>query len=70
MIKGLQVLLLRLDSTFHDAIARFTYLQLQRFVQLTLATPLRKATKNKKEIIRTYICTLTHSYSALHGYSL
>jgi cytoplasmic FMR1 interacting protein len=37
---------------FTDAIRRNVYQELQDFVQLTLREPMRKATKNKKDLIR------------------
>lgn len=52
MIKGLQVLMARMETVFTDAIRRNIYAELQDFVQLTLREPLRKATKNKKDLIR------------------
>ncbi len=52
MIKGLQVLMLRMESVFMDAIRRNIYAELQDFVQVQLRDPLRKAIKNKREVIR------------------
>ena len=52
MIKGLQVLMARMETVFADAIRRHVYSELQDFVQLTLREPLRKAVKNKKDLIR------------------
>lgn len=52
MIKGLQVLMARMETVFIDAIRRNIYAELQDFVQLTLREPLRKAIKNKKDLIR------------------
>jgi len=40
------------ETVFTDAIRRNVYQELQDFVQLTLREPLRKATKNKKDLIR------------------
>jgi len=52
MIKGLQVLMARIETVFIDAIRRNIYAELQDFVQLALREPLRKAIKNKKDLIR------------------
>ena len=52
MIKGLQMLMLRMESVFMEAIRRNIYAELQDFVQVTLREPLRKAIKNKREVIR------------------
>lgn len=52
MIKGLQVLMARMETVFIDAIRRNIYAELQDFVQLALREPLRKAIKNKKDLIR------------------
>lgn len=54
MIKGLQVLMARMETVFTDAIRRNIYAELQDFVQLVLRDPLRKAIKNKKDLIRRY----------------
>lgn len=53
MIKGLQVLMSRMESVFLDSIRRNIYQELQDFVQKDLRDPLRKAIKNKKELLRT-----------------
>lgn len=50
MIKGLQLLMSRMESVFMDAIRRHLYLQLQDLVQLFLRDPLRKAIKKKHDI--------------------
>lgn len=55
MIKGLQVLMARMETVFIDAIRRNIYAELQDFVQLTLREPLRKAIKNKKDLIRRFV---------------
>ena len=52
MIKGLQVLMARMETVFIDAIRRNIYAELQDFVQLALREPLRKTIKNKKDLIR------------------
>jgi cytoplasmic FMR1 interacting protein len=56
MIKGLQVLMARMETVFADAIRRSIYAELQDFVQLLLREPLRKAIKNKKDLIRRLVC--------------
>lgn len=58
MIKGLQVLMARMETVFVDAIRRNIYAELQDFVQLILREPLRKAIKNKKDLIRRFENTL------------
>lgn len=58
MVKGLQVLMNRMESVFVDAIRRAIYADLQDFVQLTLREPLRKAVKNKKDVVRTMISSV------------
>lgn len=54
MIKGLQVLMARMETVFVDAIRRNIYAELQDFVQLALREPLRKIIKNKKDLIRRF----------------
>ena len=51
MIKGLQVLMGRMEAVFMDAIRRSIYLQLQEMIQLFLREPLRKAIKHKYDIV-------------------
>lgn len=58
MIKGLQVLMARMETVFTDAIRRNIYAELQDFVQLILRDPLRKAIKNKKDLIRSIIVSV------------
>ncbi|KAG0718012.1 Cytoplasmic FMR1-interacting protein [Chionoecetes opilio] len=58
MIKGLQVLMARMEVVFLDSIRRNIYQELQDFVQLTLRDPLRKAIKNKKELLRTILVSV------------
>ncbi|XP_044741705.1 cytoplasmic FMR1-interacting protein [Chrysoperla carnea] len=58
MIKGLQVLMARMETVFTDAIRRHIYAELQDFVQLVLREPLRKAIKNKKDLIRSIIVSV------------
>lgn len=45
----------RMETVFTDAARRHVYFELQQFVQLKLREPLRKAVKNKKEVIRSII---------------
>ncbi len=58
MIKGLQVLMARMETVFTDAIRRNIYQELQDFVQLQLRDPLRKSIKNKKDLIRSIIVSV------------
>ncbi|OQR79720.1 cytoplasmic FMR1-interacting protein-like [Tropilaelaps mercedesae] len=55
MIKGLQVLMSRMETVFTDAARRHVYFELQQFVQVSLREPLRKAVKNKKEVVRSIV---------------
>ena len=55
MMKGLQLLMLRMESEFLEAIRRHVYAQLQDFVQVVLRDPLRKTIRHKRELIRTYV---------------
>ncbi|XP_039954773.1 cytoplasmic FMR1-interacting protein [Bactrocera neohumeralis] len=58
MIKGLQVLMARIETVLCEAIRRNIYAELQDFVQLTLREPLRKSVKNKKDLIRSIIMSV------------
>lgn len=58
MVKGLQVLMTRMETVFSDAVRRSIYAELQEFVQRTLREPLRKALKNKKDLVRTLISSV------------
>ncbi|KAL7645445.1 UNVERIFIED_CONTAM: hypothetical protein RMT77_003831 [Armadillidium vulgare] len=58
MIKGLQVLMARMETVFLDSIRRNIYQELQDFVQKDLRDPLRKAIKNKKELLRTILVSI------------
>lgn len=58
MIKGLQVLMGRMESVFNHAIRHTVYAALQDFSQVTLREPLRQAIKKKKNVIQR---------SAFHG---
>lgn len=58
MIKGLQVLMSRIETVLCDSIRRHIYSELQDFVQISLRDPLRKAVKNKKDLIRSIIMSV------------
>lgn len=58
VLQGLQVLMARMETVFTDAIRRHIYAELQDFVQLVLREPLRKAIKNKKDLIRSIIVSV------------
>ncbi|XP_065556681.1 cytoplasmic FMR1-interacting protein-like isoform X2 [Artemia franciscana] len=58
MIKSLQVLMARMETVFNDAIRRHIYSELQDFVQIGLREPLRKAIKNKRDLIRSVIVSV------------
>ncbi|XP_072014112.1 cytoplasmic FMR1-interacting protein 1-like [Amphiura filiformis] len=49
MIKGLQVLLNRMGSEFHEAIETTIFAEMQDFVQITLRDPIRTAVKKKRK---------------------
>lgn len=66
MIKGLQVLMARMETVFIDAIRRNIYAELQDFVQLALREPLRKAIKNKKDLIRRLALIIISIYYILY----
>ncbi|XP_041358058.1 cytoplasmic FMR1-interacting protein-like isoform X2 [Gigantopelta aegis] len=55
MIKGLQLLMARMESVFMDAIRRHIYAELQDFVQLFLREPLRKSIKKRNDVIKVII---------------
>lgn len=52
MIKGLQLLMSRMESVFMDAIRRHIFAELQDFVQVRLRDILRKAIKKKSDVIK------------------
>lgn len=54
MIKGLQVLMGRMESVFNHAIRHTIYSALQDFAQVTLRDPLRQAIKKKKNVIQRF----------------
>ncbi|TRY88802.1 hypothetical protein DNTS_015017 [Danionella cerebrum] len=51
MIKGLQVLMGRMESVFNQAIRHTIYSALQDFAQMTLREPLRQAVRKKKNVL-------------------
>ncbi|XP_026121450.1 cytoplasmic FMR1-interacting protein 1 homolog isoform X1 [Carassius auratus] len=55
MIKGLQVLMGRMESVFNHAIRHTIYAALQDFAQVTLREPLRQAIKKKKNVIQSIL---------------
>uniref|UniRef100_A0A7N6B4R2 Cytoplasmic FMR1 interacting protein 1 n=1 Tax=Anabas testudineus TaxID=64144 RepID=A0A7N6B4R2_ANATE len=55
MIKGLQVLMGRMESVFNHAIRHTIYSALQDFSQVTLRDPLRQAIKKKKNVIQSVL---------------
>uniref|UniRef100_A0A2K6F0E2 Cytoplasmic FMR1-interacting protein n=1 Tax=Propithecus coquereli TaxID=379532 RepID=A0A2K6F0E2_PROCO len=55
MIKGLQVLMGRMESVFNHAIRHTVYAALQDFAQVTLREPLRQAIKKKKNVIQSVL---------------
>ncbi|XP_025103789.1 cytoplasmic FMR1-interacting protein 2-like isoform X2 [Pomacea canaliculata] len=58
MIKGLQLLMARMESVFVEAIRNHLYFKLQELVQQLLRDPLRKAVKKKNDIIERIIKTV------------
>ncbi|XP_053399050.1 cytoplasmic FMR1-interacting protein-like [Mercenaria mercenaria] len=52
MIKGLQLLMSRMESVFMDAIRRHIYAELQDFVQLELRDPIRKSIKKGHDVVK------------------
>ncbi|KFO19736.1 Cytoplasmic FMR1-interacting protein 1 [Fukomys damarensis] len=55
MIKGLQVLMGRMESVFNHAIRHTVYAALQDFSQVTLREPLRQAIRKKKNVIQSVL---------------
>ncbi|MGH0116617.1 UNVERIFIED_CONTAM: hypothetical protein FKN15_012212 [Acipenser sinensis] len=51
MIKGLQVLMGRMESVFNQAIRNTIYSALQDFAQMSLREPLRQAVRKKKNVL-------------------
>ncbi|KAG7228722.1 hypothetical protein INR49_008500 [Caranx melampygus] len=55
MIKGLQVLMGRMESVFNHAIRHTIYSALQDFAQITLRDPLRQAIKKRKNVVQSVL---------------
>lgn len=55
MIKGLQTIMLRMESTFRDAIQHTTYAEIQKFVQDKLRDIIRKAISKNKDFTKTIL---------------
>lgn len=51
MVKGVQVLIGKMEAEFSCAIRRHIYSELQDFIQLTIKDPLNKAIKHKKDFL-------------------
>ncbi|CAB1314481.1 unnamed protein product [Coregonus sp. 'balchen'] len=66
MIKGLQVLMGRMESVFNQAIRNTIYAALQDFAQMTLREPLRQAVRKKKNVLIRYQTACTHSCSTIN----
>lgn len=67
MIKGLQVLMGRMESVFNHAIRHTVYAALQDFSQVTLREPLRQAIKKKKNVIQRSALLHTPPYTIIHS---
>jgi len=52
MIKGLQVLMLRLESVLTEAIQRHIYLELQNFVQNNITAMINSLDKPRSEVTK------------------
>ena len=66
MIKGLQVLMGRMESVFNHAIRHTVYAALQVFSQVPLREPLRQAIK-KKNVIQRSALLHTPPYTIIHS---
>ena len=51
MIKGLYVVMSRLETVFSEAAKHCIHAEIQDFIQVTLREPLRKASKNSKKTL-------------------
>uniref|UniRef100_UPI00358DFFAE cytoplasmic FMR1-interacting protein 2-like n=1 Tax=Myxine glutinosa TaxID=7769 RepID=UPI00358DFFAE len=51
MVKGLQVLMGRMESVFSQAVRHTVYAALQDFAKIALREPLRQATKKRKNVV-------------------
>ncbi|VDN31107.1 unnamed protein product [Cylicostephanus goldi] len=60
MIKGLQSLLGRIESSLSNAIRRHVYTELQTFVQHAFNEPIQKAVKGKKDLLARKYCLEAH----------
>lgn len=67
MIKGLQVLMGRMESVFNHAIRHTIYSALQDFAQVTLREPLRQAIKKKKNVIQRFGLHHSQNHSSNHS---
>ena len=56
MIKGLSLLMHRMERHFSSGIRRHIYRLVQQFVQVTTRESIRKAVKSKKITTKTYVC--------------
>ncbi|XP_013092807.2 cytoplasmic FMR1-interacting protein 1 homolog isoform X1 [Biomphalaria glabrata] len=63
MIKGLQLLMARMETLFTTAIRGHIYSELQMFVQIFLREPLRKAVSKKKDILKFIIMSIRETCS-------
>lgn len=61
MIKGLQVLMGRMESVFNQAIRNTIYAALQDFAQVTLREPLRQAVRKKKNVLIRWVLGWSHT---------
>ncbi|XP_071951857.1 cytoplasmic FMR1-interacting protein 2-like isoform X1 [Antedon mediterranea] len=66
-IKGLQVLMNRMESVFYEAIVRTVYAEIQDFVQLQLREPMRLAVKKKKHVLETVLHSIRQTCSDWHN---
>ena len=58
MIKGLQVLMSRMEQLFHPSICQHVYAKIQDFVQKDMREPLRAAIKKKRDKMKTIILSI------------
>ncbi len=58
MIKGLQVLMSRMEQLFHPSICQYVYAKIQDFVQKDMRDPLRAAIKRKRDKMKTIILSI------------
>ena len=55
---GLQAVMSRMSFVFDEVVHRSVYAEMQDFVQIELREPLRKAAKNKKELLKSIIVAI------------